>query len=82
MSQNRYEIEQGEDGTFAVHISDGIVADATVMNFASLNEAEEFIAEERRKLGIDGRWRPGLNITMWEWRLDSYLTLGCFLTGY
>jgi hypothetical protein len=28
-----------------------------VINFLTRKEAEDFVAEERRKLGIDGRWQ-------------------------
>jgi len=54
---NRYEFLELHDGTFSVEISDGVVADA-IVPFVTRKDAEEFVAEERRKLGIDGRWQP------------------------
>lgn len=57
MSTNRYEILEANDGTFAVEISGGVGADDTVTNFVTRKDAEDFIEEERRKLGIDGRWK-------------------------
>jgi hypothetical protein len=57
MSTNRYEILDAGDGTFLVEISGGVGADATVTGFITRKEAEDFVAEERRKLGIDGRWQ-------------------------
>jgi hypothetical protein len=56
MSTNRYEILDAGDGTFMVEISGGVGADATMTNFVTRKDAEDFVAEERRKLGIDGRW--------------------------
>jgi hypothetical protein len=55
MSANRYEIIDEGDGTFTVEISGGIGADMAVTKFATRKDAEDFVAEERRKLGIDGR---------------------------
>ena len=56
MSTNRYEILEVDDGTFAVEITGGVGEDAIVTKFGSRKDAEDFVAEERRKLGIDGRW--------------------------
>jgi hypothetical protein len=58
MSNTRYEIHEADDGTFTVVISDGIYADLAMTKFDSREQAEEFIADERRKRGIDGRWQP------------------------
>jgi hypothetical protein len=57
MSTNRYEIFESEDDTFAVEIFGGIGVDVTVPKFATRKDAEDFVANERRKLGIDGRWQ-------------------------
>ena len=40
-----------------VEVYDGIHATA-FMKFDSRKEAEDWIAKERRKLGIDSRWQP------------------------
>jgi hypothetical protein len=45
MSGPRYLIHEADDGTVTVEIYD------------SRKQAEDWIAEERRKLGINGRWR-------------------------
>lgn len=57
MSRPRYEIHEADDGTFTVEIYDGIGADAAITNFDSKKQAEDWIADERRKLGIDGHWQ-------------------------
>jgi hypothetical protein len=57
MSGPRYLIHEADDGTFTVEIYDGIGADAVIPKFDSRKQAEDWIAEERRKLGINGRWR-------------------------
>jgi hypothetical protein len=57
MSTNRYEILDAGDGTFVVEISGGVGADATMTGFVTRKDAEDFIGEERRKLGIDERWQ-------------------------
>jgi hypothetical protein len=58
MSTNRYEILDAGDGTLSVEISGGVGEDAAVTGFATQKDAEDFVAEERRKLGVDGRWQP------------------------
>jgi len=57
MSTPRYEIHEADDGTFTVEVSDGVFADAVIPNFASRKDAEDWIAAERRKRGIDERWQ-------------------------
>jgi hypothetical protein len=57
MSKPRYEIHEADDGTFTVEVYDGVGADAVITNFDSKKQAEDWIADERRKLGIDGRWQ-------------------------
>jgi len=57
MSMNRYQILEAGDGTFMVEISGGVGADATITNFVTRKDAEDFVADERRKLGIDARWQ-------------------------
>jgi hypothetical protein len=57
MSTNRYEILDAGDGTFIVEISGGPGYDAAVTKFVTRKDAEDYVAEERRKLGIDSRWQ-------------------------
>jgi hypothetical protein len=57
MSRPRYLIHEADDGTFIVEIYDGIGADAAITKFDSKKQAEDWIANERRKLGIEGRWQ-------------------------
>jgi hypothetical protein len=58
MSTPQYEIHEADDGTFSVEVSDGIGADAVITKFDSRKQAEDWIADERRKHGIDKRWQP------------------------
>ncbi|MCA6101212.1 hypothetical protein [Bradyrhizobium australafricanum] len=57
MSAPQYEIVEADDGTFAVEVFDGVVADAAVTNFKSRKEAAEWISNERQRLGIEPRWQ-------------------------
>ena len=55
MSEPKYKIHKASDGTCEVEVYGGDGSDA-VFQFGSTQEAEDFVAEERRKLGIDPRW--------------------------
>jgi hypothetical protein len=57
MSTNRYEILDAGDGTFTVGISDGVGSDLDQTEFATRKEAENWVREQRRKLGTDGPWQ-------------------------
>jgi hypothetical protein len=56
MSESQYEIFEPGDGTFAVEVHGGDGDDATMTGFASRQDAEDWVREQRRKLGIDERW--------------------------
>ena len=57
MRETRYEILEDDDGTFTVEIFGGDGADAAVTQFGSREEAVEWVREDRRRLGIDPRWK-------------------------
>jgi len=61
MSEPQYEIFEADDGTFAVGIHGGDGADAVITKFGSRQDAEDWVREQRRKLGIDERWPEATN---------------------
>lgn len=55
MNEPKHKVIKADDGTYTVEIIDGIGGDAEILKFGK-KQADDFVREERRKLGIDARW--------------------------